>query len=169
MLLTCTAAMAQDQTPKPRPAPQSRKSDRPQVRIIELPNGSTIRYELSPGESEEPGGQLAVMHFETPPAEPPRAARPAEVEETAPRPPPRKSHRRPSCDQIRDRLSARLLELRGLSVDPEVAGFIQRNLYFAGGPAHPVLVAPDPLFLEAIRSDLTARSLVQEWAQCERQ
>jgi hypothetical protein len=171
MLLTCTAAMAQDQSPRQRP-PQPRKADQPEVRVLQLPNGSTIRYEVAPGESAAPGGELSVMHFETPPAEPARAKRTADVEEeqaSSPRPAPRKARRRTACDEIRARLSARLLELRGLSVDPELAAFIQHNLYFAGGPARPILIAPDPLFLDAIRSDLAARTLVQEWAQCERQ
>jgi hypothetical protein len=167
ILVLCTAATAQEQSRRERRA-TPRTAEQPVVRILQLPNGSFLRYEVDPEDAAEPPGELVVMHFD---AQPPVQARRAEppTEQAPPAPPARRNtQRRAGCDQLRDRLAARLLELRGLSVEPDLAGFIQRNLYFAGGYARPLQIAPDPLFLDALRTDLAARTLAQELASCER-
>ncbi|HYZ90032.1 MAG TPA: hypothetical protein VE620_12110, partial [Myxococcales bacterium] len=75
--------------------------------------------------------------------------------------------RRAACDELRSRLAARLLELRGVQVDPDVALWIERNLYFAGDGTPALQVFADPLFFSAIQSDFVARGIATDLAHCE--
>ena len=54
-----------------------------------------------------------------------------------------------------------------MQVDPEVALFIQRNLYFTGDGIPALQVFADPLFFSAMQSDSHARALATDLAHCE--
>jgi hypothetical protein len=144
-----------------------------EMKTLQLGNGSYIRYEVLPDDDQQPPGQLVVMHFDAP--RPAPAPTPAEVQATEDeqaqvraRAAARSSQRRrTACDDLRMRLSARLLELRGVQVDPDVAQWIQRNLYFSGDGVPALQVVADPLFFSAIQSDSTARGLATDLAHCE--
>ena len=114
-----------------------------EMKTLQLGNGSYIRYEVLPDDDQQPPGQLVVMHFDASNAAP--AAAEAE----------------------RMRLAARLLELRGVQVDHDVALWIQRNSYFTGDGVPAVQVFADPLFFSAMQSDSTARALATDLAHCE--
>jgi len=75
--------------------------------------------------------------------------------------------RRAVCEDLRMQLAARLLELRGVAVDPDVALWVERNLYFAGDGIPALQVFADPLFFSALQSDSTARGLAVDLARCE--
>ena len=74
---------------------------------------------------------------------------------------------RAACDDLRMRLAARLLELRGVQVDPDVAAWIQRNAYFTADGVPALQVFADPLFFSAMQSDSHARALATDLAHCE--
>jgi hypothetical protein len=140
-----------------------------ETRTLQLGGGSFIRYEVMPGDDEQPPGELVVMHMEPPPAAPqPAQASADEQPESRARAAVRSSQRRrAACDEVRMQLAARLLELRGVQVDPDVALWVTRNLYFTGDGVPAVQVIPDPLFFSAMQSDTTARALAVELAHCE--
>jgi hypothetical protein len=72
------------------------------------------------------------------------------------------------CAPIRGKLAARLLELRGLEVDPGFAEWLTHNVTIGSeGVPELQLIGPDPLLYEAVRSDLIARSLAEDLAQCQ--
>ena len=140
-----------------------------ETRTLQLGGGSYIRYEVMPGDDEQPPGELVVMHMEPPPAAPqPAQASPDDQPESRARAAVRSyQRRRAACDDVRMQLAARLLELRGVQVDPDVALWVTRNLYFTGDGIPAVQVVPDPLFFSAMQSDTTARGLAVELAHCE--
>jgi hypothetical protein len=145
-----------------------------ETRTIRFPNGSTIRYEVLPGDDEVPAGEVIVMHFDKPAeptraeAQPPEKARTETAAAEQPAPPPARKEARNRCAEQRGKLIARLLELRGLeTVDPQFALWIDRNLYIGGGNAPAFQFTPDPLFLTALKSDSTAYYLAADLAQCE--
>jgi hypothetical protein len=154
-----------------------------EVRTLQLGGGSFIRYEVMPGDDQLPPGQLIVMHVEpapeeaeaTQPAPPALAdeqaqaeARAQEAEQERARAAARNAQNsRAVCEDLRGKLAARLLELRGVQVDPDVALWVQRNLYFATNGTPSVQIAPDPLFFSAVQSDATALGIVKEIARCE--
>jgi hypothetical protein len=144
-----------------------------EMRTLQLGNGSYIRYEVMPDDDAQPPGQLVVMHFDAPKAGAATTQAEAQAtddeavasrDRTAVRDAQR---RRTACDDLRGRLAARLLELRGVQADPDVALWIQRNLYFAGDGNPALQIAPDPLFFTAMQSDSTARALATDLAHCE--
>ena len=140
-----------------------------ETRTLDLGGGSYIRYEVMPGDDEQPPGELVVMHMEPPPAAPqPAQATPEDQPETRARAAVRSyQRRRAACDDVRMQLAGRLLELRGVQVDPDVALWVTRNLYFTGDGVPAVQVFADPLFFSAMQSDSTARGLAVELAHCE--
>ena len=140
-----------------------------ETRTLQLGGGSYIRYEVMPGDDEQPPGELVVMHMEPPPAAPqPAQATPEDQPETRARAAVRSyQRRRAACDDVRMQLAGRLLELRGVQVDPDVALWVTRNLYFTGDGVPAVQVFADPLFFSAMQSDSTARGLAVELAHCE--
>jgi len=148
---------------------QQDAAPRREVRTLDLGNGSTIRYEVLPGDDQEPAGELVVVHMEPPPPAATRQARvePADQIEPRDRPAPVVQRRNVACEELRGRLAARLFELRGLDVDSDVALWVHRNLYFAGGPTPVLQLFADPLFFTALQSDATARGLAVELARCE--
>ena len=174
-LLLCLAAWAAraDAQSKEKSQAQSEQKngagEKREMRTKQLGNGSYIRYEVMPGDDEQPPGELVVMHMEAPKVTPSEAQTSEEVQ---PGPDARAAlrsiqRRRAACEEPRMRLAARLLELRGVQVDPDVALWIERNLYFTGDGTPAVQVFPDPLFFSAMQNDSTARDLATELARCE--
>jgi hypothetical protein len=168
------AQQAQPQTgvekqSQPAPAAKDKAAvETRETRTLQLGGGSYIRYEVMPGDDEQPPGELVVMHVEPPPATPQQAqaASDDQVESRALAAVRTAQRRAAACEDLRMRLAARLLELRGVQVDPDVALWVTRNLYFTGGvPA--LQVFADPLFFSAMQSDSTARGLAVELAHCE--
>jgi hypothetical protein len=145
-----------------------------ETRTIQFPNGSTIRYEVLPGDDQAPAGELIVMHFDKPAEAPVGRAEPARAESAraepspaAPPPAARKEARDPCAGQ-RGKLIGRLLQLRGMEpVDPQFALWIDRNLHIGGGTGPAFQFSADPLFLTALQSDTTAYYLAADLAQCE--
>ena len=158
---------AQAQTPPD--AKEKAAVEKREMRTLQLGGGSYIRYEVMPGDDEQPPGELVVMHMEPPPAAPqPAQATPEDQPETRARAAVRSyQRRRAACDDVRMQLAGRLLELRGVQVDPDVALWVTRNLYFTGDGVPAVQVFADPLFFSAMQSDSTARGLAVELAHCE--
>jgi hypothetical protein len=144
-----------------------------EMKTLQLGNGSYIRYEVLPDDDQQPPGELVVMHFDTPkpaPAPTQEEAQAAEDDAAAARAKAAarsSQRRRAACDDLRMRLAARLLELRGVQVDPDVAQWIQRNLYFTADGTPALQVFADPLFFSAIQSDFVARGLATDLAHCE--
>jgi hypothetical protein len=144
-----------------------------EMKTLQLGNGSYIRYEVLPDDDQQPPGQLVVMHFDTPkpapaPSEAEEQAASDEEAATRARAAVRNSQRRrTACDDLRGQLAARLLELRGVQADPDVALWIQRNLYFAADGTPALQFVPDPLFFSAIQSDFVARGIATDLAHCE--
>ncbi|MFL5309422.1 MAG: hypothetical protein ACJ79H_03100 [Myxococcales bacterium] len=177
LCLAAGAAWADAQQAQPRGRQAQARSDakesvsieKRETRTLQLGGGSYIRYEVMPGDDEQPPGELVVMHMEAPPAAPQAAQASSDDQpESRARAAVRSyQRRRAACDDARMRLAARLLELRGVQVDPDVALWVTRNLYFAGDGVPAVQVFADPLFFSAMQSDSTARSLAVELAHCE--
>jgi hypothetical protein len=175
LLCLATAAHADAQGKEAKQAQtdaSAQKSGAPEkreMRTKQLGNGSYIRYEVMPGDDEQPPGELIVMHMEAPKTAPAEARNAEEVQpgsdvRAAMR---TVERRRAACDDLRMRLAARLLELRGVQVDPDVALWIERNLYFTGDGTPALQVFADPLFFSAMQNDSTARGLATELAHCE--
>jgi hypothetical protein len=166
------AQQAQPEAGQARAQPDAKDKaavEKRETRTLQLGGGSYIRYEVMPGDDEQPPGELVVMHMEPPPAAPqPAQVSADEQPESRARAAVRSSQRRrAACDEVRMQLAARLLELRGVQVDPDVALWVTRNLYFTGDGVPAVQVIPDPLFFSAMQSDTTARALAVELAHCE--
>jgi len=155
---------------RPRGQGQGRGEKR-ETRTLQLGGGSYIRYEVMPGDDEQPPGELVVMHMEPPPAAPPpqqaQAASDDQPESRARAALRSVQRRRAACEDLRMQLAARLLELRGVQVDPDVALWVTRNLYFTGDGVPALQVFADPLFFSSMQSDSTARGLAVELAHCE--
>ena len=166
------AQQAQPQTGQAQSQPDAKEKasvEKRETRTLQLGGGSYIRYEVMPGDDEQPVGELVVMHMEPPPAAPqPAQANADDQPESRARAAVRSyERRRAACDDVRMQLAARLLELRGVQVDPDVALWVTRNLYFTGDGVPAVQVFADPLFFSAMQSDSTARGLAVELAHCE--
>jgi len=153
-----------DSVAKDKPAVEKRET-----RTLQLGGGSYIRYEVMPGDDEQPPGELVVMHMEPPPAAPQQAQAASDDQpESRARAALRSvQRRRAACEDLRMQLAARLLELRGVQVDPDVALWVTRNLYFTGDGVPALQVFADPLFFSSMQSDSTARGLAVELAHCE--
>ena len=178
LCLAAGAAWADAQQAQPQagqqaqPEPKDKSVEKRETRTLQLGGGSYIRYEVMPGDDEQPPGELVVMHMDQPPA-PPQATQtaqdtPDDQPESRVRAAVRSNQRRrAACDDLRMQLAARLLELRGVQVDPDVALWVERNLYFAGNGVPALQVFADPLFFSAMQSDTTARGLAVDLAHCE--
>lgn len=155
---------------QPDPAAKDKAAEKRETRVKQLGGDSYIRYEVMPGDDEQPPGELIVMHMEAPPPAPAQEAQPAPedpVEARARAAVRAVQKRRAACEDLRMQLAARLLELRGVQVDPEVALWVTQNLYFTGDGVPAVQVFADPLFFSAMQSDSTARALAVDLAHCE--
>jgi hypothetical protein len=149
------------------------------VRTMILPGDSGyIRYEVLPGDDDLPPGEMTVIHEDAPPAPPSDTQAQTQTRtqtQTEPdtsedsRQTRRMAERQQSlCAPIRGKLAARLLQLRGLEVDPGFAEWLTHNVAIGSeGVPQLQLIGPDPLLFEAVRNDLIARSLAEELAQCQ--
>jgi hypothetical protein len=154
---------------QPDPAAKVKVEQR-ETRTLQLGGGSYIRYEVMPGDDEQPPGELVVMHMETPPpaaTQQPEAAPDDQAGSRARAAVRAAQQRLAACDDLRMQLAARLLELRGVQVDPDVALWVTRNLYITGDGIPAVQVFADPLFFSAMQTDTTARGLAVDLAHCE--
>jgi hypothetical protein len=153
-----------------------------EVRTMILPgNSGYIRYEVLPGDDDLPPGEMTVIHEDAPPAPPAdtqaqtktQTQTEAEPEAADDSPQTRqrmaeRQRQRELCAPIRGKLAARLLQLRGLEVDPGFAEWLTHNVTMGSeGVPQLQLIGPDPLLFEAVRNDLIARSLAEELAQCQ--
>jgi hypothetical protein len=151
--LAALAAAVQQGSPEPQP----------QTRTKVLPGHGYIRYEVLPGDEEAEPGELIVVHEERRPAPPKEAA----AEEPAPAAP--KARDQQFCAGTRAKLLARLFEMRGMQVEPELAEWLDRNLSMGNSDAKTIqLLGPDPLLLTAVKTDGIARGLAEDLARCER-
>jgi len=143
-------------------------AEKRETRTLQLGGGSFIRYEVMPGDDEQPPGELVVMHMEPPPAAQQAQSQADDQPESRARAVVRAAQRRrAACEDVRMQLAARLLELRGVQVDPDVALWVERNLFFTGDGIPALQVFADPLFFSAMQSDTTARGLATDLARCE--
>jgi hypothetical protein len=170
------AVRARAEEPAREPAADKSAPQPRQMRTVHV-EGGTIRYEVLPGDDSAPAGQLIVV-----PAERRRSAALAdegaghplpgdEVEgERGPSCPPGHRARREArdgCSELRGKLAARLLFLRGLDVSEDVALWLQRNpSYFPQG-LRIVDVLRDDTLAEMVKVDLTARDYAEQLARCE--
>jgi hypothetical protein len=159
----------------------AQQPEKREVRTLILPgNSGYIRYEVLPGDDDLPPGELNVVHEDPPPAPPPDTQAQTQTRtrtQTEPYAPDDSRRRRVAdrqrrqarCAPIRGKLAARLLQLRGLDVDPDFAEWLTHNVTIGSVEGVPQLhlVGPDPLLFAAVRNDLIARSLAQELAQCQ--
>jgi hypothetical protein len=145
-------------------------AEAPQMKTRVLPGHGYIRYEVLPGDEEAEPGEVIVIHEERRPA--PRAGASA-VEEplggtvsaaigdnAAPR---------PACAALRAKLLARIFEMQGMQIEPELAAWLERNLDLGTAGVKTIqLLGGDPLLLTALKVDGVARGLAEDLARCER-
>ncbi len=143
-------------TPPPQQAQQQK-----QMRTISLPNGGWIRYEAEPGDDQEPPGEVIVMHMEAPP--PPATG---QAEEQPPAHVMRPLRADP-CTPLRGKLVQRLLELRGIVVDPQMALWLERNQNLGSTSVTNLNIPNEPALLDAVRTDSVAYGMAQDLSQCE--
>src|SRR5438132_1815205 len=131
----------------------------PEMRTKILPGNGYIRYEVLPGDEEEPAGELIVVHVDRAP--PPPAVEPTTASEP---PPPR---RRDLCAPERAKLVARLFEMRGMQVDPAFAEWLERNLTLGTRGVPTFQIGGEPILITAVKADAIARTLAEDLAHCE--
>ncbi|HET7788248.1 MAG TPA: hypothetical protein VFP52_13325 [Myxococcales bacterium] len=133
-----------------------------QVRTKVLPGNGYIRYQVEPGDDQQPPGELVVLHEERKPAPAPQ---PAVEEEPAPAAP--RLRARPCADE-RGKLLSRLFEMQGLQVDPAFARWLERNRALGtSGISNLFLAGSEPLLQLAVKADGIARGLAEDLARCE--
>lgn len=133
-----------------------------QVRTKVLPGNGYIRYQVEPGDDQQPPGELVVVHEERRPAPAPQPA----VAEEAPLPAPRSRAR--SCAEERGKLLSRLFQMQGLQIDPDFARWLERNSALGtSGISNLFLASGEPLLQLAVKTDGIARALAEDLARCE--
>lgn len=132
--------------------------NRHEMRTLVLPGVGYIRFEVLPGEDEEPAGEVVVM-----PARERIAPVPA-VETAAPA---RKAAKR-GCEAERGKLVARILQETGLDLEPDVAAWLDRETGLLAAGTGSSWVGGAPLLLQAVRNDPIARELAIELYRCQR-
>lgn len=151
----CAIAFAAGVMQAPEPARE--------MRTKVLPGNGYIRYEVMPGDDEQPAGELIVVHTD-------KATLPKL--ETAPEPEPAvplvAARREDPCKASRARLLARLYEMRGMVVDEPFAEWLEQNTQVGerGTPAIQI-VGHESLLLTAVKTDGIARGLAEDLARCE--
>jgi len=140
----------------------SSETQQPQTRTKVLPGHGYIRYEVLPGDEELEPGELIVIHEERRPAPPQEAS----AQEPAP---PAKPREEKACSGPRSKLLARLFEMQGMQIEPELAEWLDRNLTMGNSAAKTIqILGGDPMLLTALKSDGVARGLAEDLARCER-
>ena len=143
----------------------SQAQPEPQMKTKVLPGNGYIRYQVLPGDDEKPPGELIVTHDDTQPA-------PARPQQDVP-PPPEEQQQPPAaaadpCEPLRAKLLERMLEMRGLTVEPDFAAWLERNLNLGTRSLFAVGVAQgEPLVLLSIKTDEVARGIAEDLARCE--
>ncbi|MGZ6143155.1 MAG: hypothetical protein ACXWLM_07440 [Myxococcales bacterium] len=134
-----------------------------ETRTKVLPGNGYIRYQVLPGDDEQPPGELLVTHADrsAPPAPAPPAAAPGPVEE--PPPPPRADR----CAPLRAKLLARLFEMRGLEIEPQLAEWLERNLQLGSRSLFGLSAEGEPLIVIGVKTDGVVRMLAEDLARCE--
>jgi hypothetical protein len=144
-------------------AQQRTDASQAQVRTKVLPGNGYIRYQVEPGDDQEPAGELTVVHEERRPAPVPEPGA-----EEAPAPAPTQRSRARPCADERGKLLARLFEMQGLQIDPEFARWLEHNRSLGtAGITNLFLVGGEPLLQLAVKTDGIARSLAEDLARCE--
>lgn len=143
-------------------AQQRTDASQAQVRTKVLPGNGYIRYQVEPGDDQEPAGELTVVHEERKPAPAPQPAATEEAVPAAPR------SRARSCADQRGKLLARLFEMQGLQIDPDFARWLEHNRALGtSGISNLFLAGSEPLLQLAVKTDGIARSLAEDLARCE--
>jgi hypothetical protein len=138
----------------------------PQMRTRVLPGHGYIRYEALPGDDETEAGEVIVVHEERRPAPPPDRNAGAEPDEVAVRPVPR--NERSTCSGLRAKLLARVFEMQGMQIEPELAAWLERNLNLGSSGVKTIqLLGGDPLVVTLLKVDGVARGLAEDLARCE--
>jgi|SRR5438876_6048543 len=137
--------------------------DAPQMRTKSLPGYGYIRYEVLPGDDQAEPGELIVVHEE-------RRQSPAQTEATEPQPAPTATVResRAACAGLRGKLLARVFEMQGIQVEPELAQWLEKNLAMGTSDLRAIQIyGGQPLLLTALQVDSVARGLAEDLARCE--
>ena len=133
----------------------------PEVRTKVLPGNGYIRFEVLPGDDEQPAGELIVTHVDAVAPAPPAGPAPVSAPEpVAERPDP--------CAPLRAKLLARLFEMRGLTVEPALAEWLERNLQLGTRSLFGISAEGEPLLVIGMKTDASIRSLADDLARCER-
>src|SRR3954469_22935452 len=145
-------------------AAQQRTDAQAAVRTKVLPGNGYIRYQVEPGDDQQPPGELVVLHEERKPVPAPELA-PAEE---PPAPPPARRVRARACADERGKLLSRLFEMQGLQIDPDFARWLERNRALGtSGITNLFLAGGEPLLQLAVKTDGIARTLAEDLARCE--
>ena len=137
--------------------------DAPQMRTKSLPGYGYIRYEVLPGDDQAEPGELIVVHEE-------RRQSPAQTEATEPQPsaPAATVRESRACAGLRGKLLARVFEMQGIQVEPELAQWLEKNLAMGTSDVRAIQIyGGQPLLLTALQVDSVARGLADDLARCE--
>ncbi len=131
-----------------------------QVRTKVLPGNGYIRYQVEPGDDQQPPGELVVLHEERRPVPAPE---PAAAEEPPAPPPAQRRARARACADERGKLLSRLFEMQGLQIDPDFARWLERNRALGtSGITNLFLAGGEPLLQLAVKTDGIARLLAED-------
>ena len=134
------------------------------MRTKSLPGYGYIRYEVLPGDDQAEPGELIVVHEE-------RRQSPAQTEATEPQPSAPAATVRESgaaCAGLRGKLLARVFEMQGIQVEPELAQWLEKNLAMGTSDLRAIQIyGGQPLLLTALQVDSVARGLAEDLARCE--
>ena len=155
----CAIAFAAGVPQAPEPARE--------MRTKVLPGNGYIRYEVEPGDDQQPPGELIVLPPEGPRRPAGEAVEPAAP--AAPVEPATKPAPRDPCAHARAQLLVRLFQMRGMQVGDRFAEWLEQNTILGdrGLPAIQVVSGADTLLLTAVRTDGIARGLAEDLARCE--
>jgi len=138
--------------------------DAPQMRTKSLPGYGYIRYEVLPGDDQAEPGELIVVHEE-------RRQSSAQTEAAEPQPPaPATTVRecRAACAGLRGKLLARVFEMQGIQIEPELAQWLEKNLAMGTSDLRAIQIyGGQPLLLTTLQVDSVARGLAEDLARCE--
>ena len=96
---------------------------------------------------------------------------PAQTEATEPQPPaPAATVResRAACAGLRGKLLARVFEMQGIQIEPELAQWLEKNLAMGTSDLRAIQIyGGQPLLLTTLQVDSVARGLAEDLARCE--
>jgi hypothetical protein len=142
--------------------------DGPRMRTRTLPGHGYVRYEVLPGDEETEPGQVIVIHEERRPAPKSGEAGGDEALSTARDDVAFARARQSACSPLRAKLLARVFEMQGMQIEPELAAWLERNLDLGSSGVKTIqLLGGDPLLVTALKVDGVARGLAEDLARCE--